>query len=561
MIFVCVVAVLVIFSVNVAAEDCDHRWSIAGECIECGLACEHDVDRDNYTVVAPTCIEQGYTVYTCMICGTDVIGDYTDATGHIYDQENTSLTYKVSNATCTSPAKYHYSCVCGEEGALIFTSGSALGHRWSAAGDCIECGLACEHDVDRDNYTVVAPTCTEQGYTVYTCMTCGTDVIGDYTDSTGHTYDQENTSLTYKVSNATCTSPAKYHYSCVCGEEGVLIFTSGSALGHRWSAAGDCIECGIACDHEDSLNDVISVVSPSCTTQGYTLYSCSICLAEVKSDYTPVSDHTYDQKNTDLSYRISKSTCTSPAKYYYSCVCGEEGGLMFTSGSALGHRWSTAGECIECGLACDHASSVSGICTDCGVVLVNVGPSGNYLVHLDLIVGAVELSLESTVLNAPIKYVVDIEKDRYDRLLFEGFCAIRGGVEAYYYDVVLSDGTVYTNIPIINNYTGFRLSEDQIDTVTNSGLIMQNYDINGRFQFYLNLEEYGDEAMTVFVYARSNNDKTARILEIDIVGNDVDFTNPTSSIVPILFIVSFVVAVVVLLCVVNKRSGKKPGEK
>ena len=35
--------------------------------------------------------------------------------------------------------------------------------------------------------TVTAPTCTEQGYTTYTC-TCGDSYVADYVDATGHTY-------------------------------------------------------------------------------------------------------------------------------------------------------------------------------------------------------------------------------------------------------------------------------------------------------------------------------------------------------------------------------------
>ena len=40
----------------------------------------------------------------------------------------------------------------------------------------------------RYNSTVTAPTCTEQGYTTYTCA-CGESYVADFVDATGHTYE------------------------------------------------------------------------------------------------------------------------------------------------------------------------------------------------------------------------------------------------------------------------------------------------------------------------------------------------------------------------------------
>ncbi len=74
----------------------------------------------NPVVTAPTCTEEGYTTYTCALCGDTYIDDDT-------------------------PAKHNY------------------------------------------NYTVTAPTCTEKGYTTYTCTECGDSYVGDYV-SAKHNY-------------------------------------------------------------------------------------------------------------------------------------------------------------------------------------------------------------------------------------------------------------------------------------------------------------------------------------------------------------------------------------
>ena len=48
----------------------------------------------------------------------------------------------------------------------------------------ISVSVVCEHTYEP---SVTAPTCTEQGYTTYTCE-CGDSYVADYVDATGHTY-------------------------------------------------------------------------------------------------------------------------------------------------------------------------------------------------------------------------------------------------------------------------------------------------------------------------------------------------------------------------------------
>ena len=43
------------------------------------------------TVTAPTCTEQGYTTYTCTLCGDSYVADYVDALGHSYENGSCTL--------------------------------------------------------------------------------------------------------------------------------------------------------------------------------------------------------------------------------------------------------------------------------------------------------------------------------------------------------------------------------------------------------------------------------------------------------------------------------------
>ncbi len=50
------------------------------------------------------------------------------------------------------------------------------------------------------------------------------------------------------------------------------------------------------------------------------------------------TEHSYTEKKIDSEYLVSEATCTSPALYYYSCVCGvHTTEKKFENGSALGH--------------------------------------------------------------------------------------------------------------------------------------------------------------------------------------------------------------------------------
>lgn len=106
-----------------------------------------------------------------------------DAHVHIYDQQVASDTYKVSGATCTEPAVYYKSCLCGESGIETFTYGEAAGHsweqpvwKWSQDGKSCIAVFTCENDTSHvesldANVTSSVKTpasCTEKGITAYT---------------------------------------------------------------------------------------------------------------------------------------------------------------------------------------------------------------------------------------------------------------------------------------------------------------------------------------------------------------------------------------------------------
>ena len=173
-----------------------------GECTRCGAKDPNQTHEHDYksTVTKPTCTEKGYTTHTCA-CGDSYKDNYKDALGHLYifgkcircgEKEDSSETHKhdykshVVEPTCTEGGYTMWECECGKSYETLHTK--ALGHEYKD-GVCTRCG-AKDPNAHTHNYveTVTKPTCTEKGYTTYTCSVCGDSYKGSYTDALGHSY-------------------------------------------------------------------------------------------------------------------------------------------------------------------------------------------------------------------------------------------------------------------------------------------------------------------------------------------------------------------------------------
>ena len=158
-------------------------------------------------ITAPTCTEEGYTTHTCH-CGDTYKDSPVESTGHTPvvdkavapDCTNIGLTEGAHCSVCDKvfvaqevvPANGHthsesvvennvlpdclndghyesvvYCTVCNAEISRATVTVSALGHSY--------------------NTVVTVPTCTEKGYTTYTCH-CGDSYISDEVAALGHTY-------------------------------------------------------------------------------------------------------------------------------------------------------------------------------------------------------------------------------------------------------------------------------------------------------------------------------------------------------------------------------------
>lgn len=207
------------FSTTIVPATCTSPGYTLRECAVCGERHIEDITAalpHNYVakVTPATCEGGGKTLHICEGCGSSFMTDYTDPLGHSWD-EGTEIT----GSTCTGEGLIEYRCVrCGYH---RLEGDAAAGHvpgeeaTCTTPQLCTKCGAvivnALGHGYQEE---ITEPTCTEMGYTIYTCSRCGDTYKGDYADAIGHKpgdwiIDQEPTT----------DSEGSKHKECeVCGE-------------------------------------------------------------------------------------------------------------------------------------------------------------------------------------------------------------------------------------------------------------------------------------------------------------------------------------------------------
>ena len=156
--------------------------------------------------------------------------------------------------------------------------------------------------------TVVAPTCTEQGYTHHVCTVkdCPYDPVDDtFVSATDHTWVKTQTNP------PTCTAQGTAFYKCsACGATRTEKI---AALGH------DLSRCDLVPD-------------ATCTQPGRAVGTCARCGVKI-DEVIPAKGHDYSYKSASST----EPTCTESGRYKGTCpVCGKNYNDTIP---ALGHDW------------------------------------------------------------------------------------------------------------------------------------------------------------------------------------------------------------------------------
>lgn len=208
--------------------------------------------------------EQAELLYLVMPSGTDVTVNYitNDQTVATVDENGTVSAVGVGKAEITLSVENYED---------IFKS----------------CEVVVSHDYDS---VVTVPTCTEDGYTTYTCSACGDTYQDDAVPATGHT------AVTDPAVAATCTETGltEGSHCSICGE--VLTAQEETpALGHTYG-------------------EYVVTTEPTCTESGVETKTCSVCGDE---QIRPVAARGHTDTNADGKC----DNCGETMEEVKTCTC------------------------------------------------------------------------------------------------------------------------------------------------------------------------------------------------------------------------------------------------
>jgi len=104
----------------------------------------------------------------------------------------------------------------------------------------------------------------------------------------------------------------------------------------------------VECDH--AFGDWETSKEATCYEEGQLYRVCGKCSIEETQKIAKTNEHDFSVENTNTAFLASSATCWSPAKYYYSCVCGEKGTDIFEYGEKLSeHLYNDENTCTACG--------------------------------------------------------------------------------------------------------------------------------------------------------------------------------------------------------------------
>ena len=220
-----------------------------------------------------------------------------------------SLTVKIYPTYNPSVAKtYKFTCGCTSHtyGSAVITKQPTCTSEGTKTKTCTQCGATVTETIAKTctkcnatvtetiaktshKYvdTVIAPTCTTDGYTLHKCSVCGTSYKDNTTKATGHSYG--NSVVTKQP---TCTSVG--------------------------TAIKTCTKCNATVTEtipKTSHKYTDTVVAPTCTADGYTLHKCSVCGTSYKDSITKATGHSYGN-----SVVTKQPTCTSEGTAIKTCT-------------------------------------------------------------------------------------------------------------------------------------------------------------------------------------------------------------------------------------------------
>lgn len=349
-----------------------------------GVFAEHIPDGGRVTT-APTCDKTGAYTYYCRECGTWVKADTIPALGHTWGNPYYSSEFS---------SGYGQKCsVCGELAELTFVEcehpATAYHESVITPPTCTGLGSkTCSCDVCRTSWAVsipalghsytgeeIDPTCTEKGFTKYTCSRCGHSYTDNEKDPNGH-----NFAAGWVVTKAvTCTENGTETRTCLtCGHKETRPLP---ATGHSpgspvcvrdatCTVAPEyvvyCTRCDAEVDRYEDDGGLLEHIAdggrvttaPTCVATGIRKYYCRECSTWIKDETIPATGiHTYKDV-------VTPPTCTTGGHTTHTCtVCGHS--YTDNEKDPNGHNF-VAGWVVTKAVTCTTPGTARRTCLTCG---------------------------------------------------------------------------------------------------------------------------------------------------------------------------------------------------
>ena len=304
----------------------------------------------------------------CVVVGSSAVGfaaDTEEAAARLKHYHIWIPGTKISDATCTSPAIYNYSCRCGETKTDEFGLKNLINH------------------VHKEVRGAKDATCIEKGYTGDTyCNDCGLFLYsGKNIKALGHDYKNvaevpatcvaEGTAATQQCKRCDYIVPAQSlpidpnNHANIVKDVAVAPTCTETGL-TEGSHCGDCNKILIAQEVVSSTNhtEVIDpAVAATCTETGLTEGShCSVC------NKILVAQKTVSALNHSFTNYISNddATCTEDGTKTAKCDRCDVTDTQSDEGSAKGHT-----SVVDAAVAPTYSSvglTEGSHCADCGLV-------------------------------------------------------------------------------------------------------------------------------------------------------------------------------------------------
>jgi len=287
-------------AIEAVAATCTTAGNTAGvKCTDCGAILEGNETiaalghtNDEGVVTAPTCTTDGYTLYTCTVCGSTKKDDYVDATGHNYVDGVCSV---CSTAMPTGLNGKYYIAAIRSSGNYMYMSND-LGTASTKRYQEVDSGLT------ELPASITAPADTQVFELIFDASTAtykiksGDQYLGWTSGNSGALVD-EASAITATIENSAVEGAYLIHFAASDAERYLALNSNAANKYFAWYKQGQAENLYLipvveseACAH---ANTTTETVAATCTEAGSETVTCADCGEVVSTTVLEALGHSF----------------------------------------------------------------------------------------------------------------------------------------------------------------------------------------------------------------------------------------------------------------------------